>query len=146
MTNIFGAAYVSSGTPVSIVTHYLSAFTRRQIAEPPPSCQPFSAKEYDIRKAYIACSFKGQYIYTHVNVHVHVCLVHGPILQARFCSVMVSGVQVDRAIATVEVSCWICVVVLLKRKGKQTSVRSRELEPRDWKSSASHYSRQKLVF
>lgn len=72
--------------------------------------------------------------------------MYGLLLQARFCRVMVSGVQVNRTIATVEVHCWMCMVVLLERKGKQTSVRSVELGPRDWKSSASHYPRQKLVF
>ena len=59
LADIFGKAYLESGTPVSIVTHYLSVFTRGQVTSPPESCDPFSVKAYDIRKAYVACSFKG---------------------------------------------------------------------------------------
>lgn len=58
LCGIFGAAYLTTGSPVAIVTHFLSAFTRGQITDPPAICQPFSVKEYDIRKAYMACSFK----------------------------------------------------------------------------------------
>lgn len=60
MADIFGQAYLSSGSPVSIVTHYLSAYTRGTISDPPDMCQPLAVKNYDIRKAYIACPFKGE--------------------------------------------------------------------------------------
>lgn len=60
LADIFGHAYLSSGTPVSIVSHFLSAFTKGQVAAPPEACEPFVAKSYDIRKAYVACSFKGE--------------------------------------------------------------------------------------
>lgn len=59
MADIFGQSYLSSGTPVSIVTHYLSAYTRGEIPSPPEACRPLAIKNYDIRKAYIACPFKG---------------------------------------------------------------------------------------
>lgn len=60
MADIFGQAYLSSGSPVSIVTHYLSAYTKGAISDPPDACQPLQVKNYDIRKAYIACPFKGE--------------------------------------------------------------------------------------
>ena len=59
MADIFGQAYQSSGSPVSIVSHYLSAYTRGEIPEPPEPCLPFAIRNYDIRKAYVACPFKG---------------------------------------------------------------------------------------
>ena len=61
LADIFGHAYLGSGSPVSIVSLFLSAFTKGQISNPPEACEPFVAKNYDIRKAYVACSFKGQF-------------------------------------------------------------------------------------
>ena len=60
LADIFGHAYLGSGTPVAIVSHFLSAFTKGQVTAPPEACEPFVAKSYDIRKAYVACSFKGE--------------------------------------------------------------------------------------
>ena len=62
MADIFGQAYLSCGSPVSIVTHYLSAYTKGKISDPPGTCQELAVKNYDIRKAYIACPFKGETI------------------------------------------------------------------------------------
>ncbi|CAI8050713.1 DENN domain-containing protein 10 [Geodia barretti] len=59
LCGIFAAAYLSGGSPVSIVPHFLSVFTRGEITQPPVSCRPFSVRDHDIRKAYVACSFKG---------------------------------------------------------------------------------------
>lgn len=59
MADIFGQAYLSSGSPVSIVTYYLSAYTKGEITDPPVASQPLLIKNYDIRKAYVACPFKG---------------------------------------------------------------------------------------
>ena len=59
MANIFGSAYLSQGTPVSILSHYLSVYTREEISAPPENCEPFTVKNYSIKKAYVACSFKG---------------------------------------------------------------------------------------
>lgn len=56
--DIFGRSYLTSGSPVSIVSHYLGVFTRAVVASPPEGCQPFAVKNYDIRKAYVACSLK----------------------------------------------------------------------------------------
>lgn len=61
MADIFGQAYLSSGSPVSIVSHYLSAYTKGLISDPPGTLEPLAIKNYDIRKAYIACPFKGEY-------------------------------------------------------------------------------------
>jgi hypothetical protein len=58
LCGIFGAAYLATGSPVTIVTHFLSVFTRGQIVQPPAFCQPFSVKDYDIQKAYTGCSFR----------------------------------------------------------------------------------------
>lgn len=66
LAEIFGRAYLEAGSPVSIVTHYLSVFTKGHVTNPPESCDPFSVKAYDIRKAYVACSFKGM-VYTHAH-------------------------------------------------------------------------------
>ena len=60
MADIFGQAYLSCGSPVSIVDHYLSAYTRGEISDPPEPSLPLVVKNYDIRKAYIACPFKGE--------------------------------------------------------------------------------------
>ena len=61
LADIFGRTYLETGSPVSIVTHYLSVFTKGHVTKPPESCDPFSVKAYDIRKAYVACSFKGKH-------------------------------------------------------------------------------------
>lgn len=58
LSEIFGQAYLSSGSPVSIVTHFLSVYTKDQTMNVPDSCEPFVVSNYDIRKAYVACSFK----------------------------------------------------------------------------------------
>lgn len=58
LAGIFGQAYLSAGSPVPIVAHYLSVFTQGQVTNPPAACQPFSVKSYDARRAYVACSFK----------------------------------------------------------------------------------------
>ena len=70
MADIFGQAYISSGTPVSIVAHYLSAYTREEIPDPPDSCQPLAIKSYDIRKAYVARPFKGSVYYRTTRIIV----------------------------------------------------------------------------
>lgn len=59
LCGILSAAYLTTGSPVSIVPHFLSVFTRGEIVDPPAFCQPFSVADHDIRKAYVACSFKG---------------------------------------------------------------------------------------
>ena len=70
LAGILGQAYLSAGSPVPIVAHYLSVFTRGQVTNPPAACQPFSVKSYDARRAYVACSFKGELS----NVCVCVCV------------------------------------------------------------------------
>ncbi len=64
MADIFGQSYISCGSPVSIVSHYLSIYTRGEIPEPPEPCLPLAIRNYDIRKAYIACPFKGELLST----------------------------------------------------------------------------------
>lgn len=59
LCGVLSAAYLTTGSPVSIVPHFLSVFTRGEIVDPPAFCQPFSVADHDIRKAYVACSFKG---------------------------------------------------------------------------------------
>ena len=59
LIGIFGHAYLSSGTPVSILSHFLSVLTKGQTTNVPEPCEPFAVKSYDVRKAYVACSFKG---------------------------------------------------------------------------------------
>ncbi len=60
LSGIFGQAYLDSGTPVSIVTHFLSVYTKGLTTDVPESCEPFAVSNYDIRKAYVACSLKGK--------------------------------------------------------------------------------------
>jgi len=60
MASIFGSVYLSQGTPVSILTHYLSVYTKEEISSPPQNCDAFAVKNYSIKKAYVACCFKGQ--------------------------------------------------------------------------------------
>lgn len=62
MADIFGQSYLSCGSPVSIVSHYLSVYTRGEISEPPDPCLPLAIRNYDIRKAYVACPFKGEHV------------------------------------------------------------------------------------
>lgn len=58
---IFGHTYLSSASPVNMVPHFLSVFTIGQTTSGvPETCEPFIVKNYDIRKAYVACSFKGK--------------------------------------------------------------------------------------
>ena len=58
MASIFGSTYLSQGTLVSILTHYLSVYTREEISSPPSNCDSFTVKNYSIKKAYVACCFK----------------------------------------------------------------------------------------
>ncbi len=60
MADIFGNTYLTQGTPVSILAHYLSVYTKEEIVSPPENCEPFAVKNYSIKKAYVACSFKGK--------------------------------------------------------------------------------------
>ncbi|XP_019849424.1 PREDICTED: protein FAM45A-like [Amphimedon queenslandica] len=54
LAEIFSQDYLSSGDPVSIVTHFLSVYTRGEVTDPPPSCKEYHEKNYDIRRAYVA--------------------------------------------------------------------------------------------
>lgn len=59
LAKIFGLSYLKSGSPVSIVAHYLSAYTKGNVSNPPEACEPFVAQNYDVRKAYTTYSLRG---------------------------------------------------------------------------------------
>jgi hypothetical protein len=55
IAEIFSEDYLSSsGSPIPLVTHYLSLYTNGEVKNPPPSCKEYNEKSYDIRRAYIA--------------------------------------------------------------------------------------------
>ena len=60
LAEIFSQDYLSSGDPVSIVTHFLSVYTRGEVIDPPPSCKEYREKSYDIRRSYVARPLRGK--------------------------------------------------------------------------------------
>eukprot|EP00731_Ephydatia_muelleri_P020971 Em0013g698a len=58
LAKIFGLSYLTSGSPVPIVAHYLSAYTKGNVSNPPEACEPYVAQSYDVRKAYTAYSLR----------------------------------------------------------------------------------------
>ena len=85
MADIFGHTYLSRGSPDSIVAQYLSVFTQGEIEAPPGECEPLGVKNYDIRKAYMASSFKGYYNYDCIAVVVLVIVVVCIVFKGEIC-------------------------------------------------------------
>lgn len=54
LVGIFSQAYLTTGSPVTIVNFFLSVYTRGEVADPPPFCEPFTEKNFDNRRAYVA--------------------------------------------------------------------------------------------
>ena len=61
MAEIFAQDYLASGNPVSIVTHFLSVYTKGEVSDVPPSCKEYREKNYDIRRAYVAQPLRGKW-------------------------------------------------------------------------------------
>lgn len=59
LAQIFSQDYLSSGSPVTIVTHYLSVYTKGVVDTPPISCEEYSEKNYDNRRAYVVSPLRG---------------------------------------------------------------------------------------
>ena len=101
LAGIFSQSYLTTGTPVSIVTHYLSVYTKGEVTTPPSSCEGYSEKGYDIRRAYVACPLRGEVtikltiftchplinsiialsIYLYIYLSIYLCFLH----QRRCC-------------------------------------------------------------
>ena len=72
LVGIFSQAYLTTGSPVSIVNFFLSVYTRGEIADPPALYEPFSENSFDNRRAYIAKPLRGEY--GECLLFVHCCV------------------------------------------------------------------------